>query len=307
MGMYSKKTFASDLPPLEVIEEEELNELNQTKYANSKANDVFAYGVLTLLTLYVCACFFAYMFPPEPIPWEIEFALPYDPSKMTSNCSAIIRNPMEGDITSKRVVEYDIYAPSNTTTFSQVLQFTIYIDNVLLMTDLAILPRNEFIPYSTKLNDLPYGYHEISIELTVPLPGGYEEITQWNRSFHVPEGSKIVKVNLPKLQPKAPPKVIKLALSDLITTSRPRILSPQNGSVLRYHQDLPFIQLNFIHHKDHNTTILLNGRATTFDIRELSYPIAKVYINGLSSGSYIVTLVVNNYAVDHVSFNITNI
>ncbi|ETV83583.1 hypothetical protein H257_04281 [Aphanomyces astaci] len=214
-----------DLPPLEFLEEVELLSVEPSSSTSTKSssmcekmfkpaaaassesnayqpspteNPIFVHVVMMALILYLGACAYAYLCPPTTVPWEVEFALPMQ--NLSSNCSVNIVHPFEGQVTSKNVIEFELHAPSNTTNTSQIMQYTIHVDGVLLITDLAILHRGNPTPFTTdRLQALTNGDHVVTITLVVPLPGGREDVVHVERQFHfVPPGSRIVKLSLAK-------------------------------------------------------------------------------------------------------------
>ncbi|KAG9402505.1 hypothetical protein AC1031_007118 [Aphanomyces cochlioides] len=210
-----------DLPPLEVLSEEEISRLNEPKMpekiapvsiaqnpparaasdasiANEQANPPFVYAVFVMLLVYITACVYTYCFPKPLVPWEEEFA--------------------DGYVTSSNSIKFELFCPSNTTKTSQILQYKIHVDNVMLITDLAILPRDYPVEFSTEeISGFTAGKHIATITLIVPLRGRTEEIITFDRHFHwTPPGTPIVKLAL-----KTPWQQ---------SCSLPRILTPVNGT-----------------------------------------------------------------------------
>ncbi|KDO20917.1 hypothetical protein SPRG_14148 [Saprolegnia parasitica CBS 223.65] len=292
---------SDDVPPLEHLEndvDDDLAALDEAAEAANQGSALFSYAVLLALLLYLGACYVAFAFPPEAVPWEVEFAIPYDPAAMASNCSvAFTRLPA---ITSSRILTYEIAAISNTTMFHQVLQYTIHVDGVLVLTDLAILPRNETVAFTThELSDLATGHHVASIELLVPLPGGHEERISTSRRFTlVPDGHKVVKVALPIRQSRK-----MLSLDQLVAASRPRIVAPLNGTVLRFHEtDDRSVRVRYRRPSDGNTTLLLDGRPQPLPLSAPTEWVATTTLADVGPGIHVVTLLVGCDVADHVTF-----
>ncbi|ETW02343.1 hypothetical protein H310_05880 [Aphanomyces invadans] len=276
-----------DLPPLEVLSDEELHHItSSTSSGHTKStsevamksnppaaaaastnpkkhpppdNPLFVHAVIVVLMLYLAACAYAYLCPLEGIPWEVEFALPTQ--NISSNCTVTILHPLEGQVTSRNVIEFELHAPSNTTNSSQIMQYTIQVDGVLFVTDLAILHRRDPIPFSTNaLHTLASGDHVVTITLVVPLPGGREDVVHVERRFHlVPPGSPIFKLSLPQksIAPSSPEKTCDANLSDGIEKSdRHVIRSPSNGSAFPREAMIAF-DVDAVHVME--LTVLLDG------------------------------------------------
>ncbi|RHY34778.1 hypothetical protein DYB32_000660 [Aphanomyces invadans] len=154
-----------DLPPLEVLSDEELHHItSSTSSGHTKStsevamksnppaaaaastnpkkhpppdNPLFVHAVIVVLMLYLAACAYAYLCPLEGIPWEVEFALPTQ--NISSNCTVTILHPLEGQVTSRNVIEFELHAPSNTTNSSQIMQYTIQVDDAVHVMELTVL------------------------------------------------------------------------------------------------------------------------------------------------------------------------
>ncbi|OQS01592.1 hypothetical protein ACHHYP_20026 [Achlya hypogyna] len=268
----------------------------------AEANPLYSFAVLVVLILYLAACFVAYAYPPPVVPWEVEFALPYDPATMTSNCSVEITAPLHGTVTSSRVIEYALAAPDNAShSVHQVLQCTIYLDGSLVMTDLAILPRTGPIAFTThELPGLAVGKHTVTIELLVPLRGGYEELIRASHDFYlVPPGHKVVKMALSR-KSKRPA----LSLAELAAASRPRLLAPLNATEVPTTEDEPaFVRVRYIPAHESDSSLHLDGKPLEKGTL-IGNAIVETTAHDLAIGDHIITLTAGDEVVDHVRFTV---
>ncbi|KAF0684883.1 Aste57867_23127 [Aphanomyces stellatus] len=278
-----------------------------TKAAPAAASDVVrspppqedatvAYSVLFVLICYIGACAYTYFCPAPSIPWEVEFAIPT--SNVSSNFTATIVRPQEGEITSSPSIAFELFAPSIASNAAQVLQYTIHIDDVLVMTDLSILTPNEAVPFETESMVWTPGDHVINITLAVPLRGGVTETLHFSRRFHwVPPGTRIVKVALPP-RVSTPPTIV----SDDTCMALPQahILAPHNASTYPFPAAVPLTLVAAM-----DVTIQLDGH----DVMHLPVGgekdvVRKGTLDGLAVGNHTVALLSGQTVLSIVSFDV---
>ncbi|CAK4079014.1 unnamed protein product [Aphanomyces euteiches] len=300
-----------DVPPLEVLSEEDLSRLNEPKMpkkiapisiaqnpparaasdasiANEQTNPPFVYAVFAILLVYITACVYTYCFPKPVVPWEEEFAV--RATNVSSNCTATFVDSKDGYVTSSNSIKFELFCPSNTTKTSQILQYKIHVDNVMLMTDLAILPRDYPVEFSTEeILGFTEGKHIATITLIVPLRGGTDEILTFDRHFHwTPPGTPIVKLAL-----KTPWQQ---------SCSLPRILTPVNGT--SFPKDSPILlEIDATNAFAPHTSVVLDGNIA---LELQSNKVQRGVLTNLAPGPHTIQIMAQDskQTFDHVFFQV---
>jgi hypothetical protein len=196
------------------------------------------------------------------------------------------------------------------------LQYNIFLDQKLIWTDLAFMPRDKPVYFSTKdrisfdKDIIQMGSHIVKLEVIVPLPGGYEDTLVVTRQFHVvPEGHKVVKLSLPKAKQKRNKTTTTTTTTcNMNDEAQPsRIIAPKNASVYGIRDRIEFhYSTSFLNSNTAAAIIDLDGERVELPQLGTS-DVGKSILLGLRPGRHVLKLVLNNAVADHVDFEIRDI